>query len=246
MYAIIKCHDAYIQNIHSLEKRPLFEVDNITQHVYDSTNRELSYARQLQSVLRREPDVVIVSEMDDKETARLSTKAAYEKKKIYAGMTASDSFDALDTFLGWVKDRKVAARVLLAITCQRLLRKLCQTCREAYRPDSALLRKANLPVDQIEHFYRPPSQKHFDRKGREIVCPTCQGTGYVGRVGAFELLVIDEKIRSMIAAGANTTQIKAQARKKKMYYIQEEGLLKTMEGITSMNEVLRSLREPGR
>lgn len=242
LYALVRSHDAYIQNIHSLEKRQLFNVDNITQHVYDGTDREVTYARRLQSVLRREPDVVMVGEMDDKETARISTKAAAEGKKIYAGMTATDSFEALDTFLTWVKDRKVAAGALLAVVNQRLLRKLCPTCREAYRPDASLLRKANLPVDKIEHFYRPPTQQIFDKQGREIVCPTCQGTGYVGRIGVFELLVFDDSIRELIKAGANTTQVKAQARKNKMYYFQEEGLLKTMEGTTSMNEVLRCLR----
>ncbi len=246
LYAIVKSHDAYIQNIHSLELRKLFEVENITQHAHDVSNREVSYARQLQSVLRREPDVVLVGEMDDKETAQISTKAAGEGKKIYAGITAGDSFEALDTYLSWVKDRRNAARTLLAVTGQRLLRKLCPTCREAYRPDSTLLRKANLPVDEIEHFYRPPTQKIYDKQGREIVCPTCQGTGYVGRIGVYELLVVDDDLRAMVKAGANTTQIKAQARKNKMYYIQEEGLLKTMEGTTSMNEVLRALRNDRR
>ncbi len=242
LYTLIRNHDAYMQNIHALEKRRLMEIDNITQHTYDPSDREMSYARRLQTVLRREPNVVLVGEMDDRETARLSAKASLEGKKIYAGMTATNSFEALDTFLDWVKDRKGAANALLAITNQRLLRKLCPTCREAYRPDPSLLRKANLPVDSIDHFYRPPTQQIFDKQGREIVCPTCQGTGYGGRIGVFELLVIDDALRGMIKSGANTTQIKAQARKNKMLYFQEEGLRKTIEGTTSMNEILRCLR----
>lgn len=242
MYTLIRTHDAYIQNIHALEKRPLMEVDNITQHTYDPTAPDSTYARRLQTVLRREPDVVLIGEMDDKDTARLGTKAALEGKKIYAGMTAVDSFEALDTFMEWVKDRKAAANALLAIINQRLLRRLCPTCREAYRPDAELLRKANLPVDSIDHFYRPPTQQIFDKQGREIVCPTCQGTGYGGRIGVYELLIVDDALRSMIKSGANTTQIKAQARKNKMLYFQEEGLRKTIEGITSMREILRCLR----
>lgn len=243
LYAIVRSHDAYIQNIHSLEKRRLYEVDNITQHIYDSSGTEGSYAKRLQSVLRREPDVVLVGELDDKETANVMLRTGGSGKKLYAGMTATDAFDALDIFLDWSSESKKASSQLLAITNQRLLRTLCPTCREAYKPDSSLLRKANLPVDKIEHFYRPPTQKIYDKQGREIVCPTCQGTGYAGRVGCFELLVIDDAIRRMIKSGANTTQIKAQARKNKMYYLQEEGLLKAMEGKTSINEVLRSLRE---
>jgi len=244
LYGIVRSHDAYILNIHSLEKRRLYEVDNITQHNFDpSKQQELSYAKQLQSIMRREPDVVLVGELDDKETANVMIKSAGQDKKMYAGMTAADSFDALDTFLGWVKDKKIAANQLQAIMSQRLIRKLCPICREAYKPDKALLRKANLPVEKIEHFYRPPTQKTFDKQGREIVCPTCQGSGYAGRFGAFELLTIDDSIRAMIKSGANTTQIKAQARKNKMYYLQEEGLLKTMDGTTSINEILRGLKD---
>lgn len=246
LYAIIRQHDAYIENIHALEKQRLFEVDNITQHTFDPTNREVSYARQLQSVLRREPDVVMVGEVDNKDTARLVVKASSDGKRVHVGMTAANSFDALETFIHLVGHRGAVARELLAVTSQRLLRQLCGTCREAYRPDAALLRKANLPVDKIDHFYRPPTQKIFDKQGLEIVCPSCQGTGYVGRVGVFELLVIDDSIRKMIKAEANITQIRAQARRNKTYYIQEEGLLKAMDGTTSMNEVLRSMRDNSR
>lgn len=242
MYTIVRSHDAFIQNIHSLEKAKLMDVDNITQHAYDPTDREVSYARRLQTVLRREPDIVMVGEMDDKETARIAAKAALDGKRIYAGMTANDSFQALDTFVGWVKNHKAAANALQAIINQRLLRRLCPTCREAYRPDSSLLRKANLPVDSIDHFYRPPTEQIFDKQGREIVCPTCQGTGYGGRIGVFEILPIDNAVRNLIKTGASTTQIKAQARKNKMLYFQEEGLHKTIEGVTSMNEILRCLR----
>lgn len=242
MYTIVRSHDAFIENIHALEKAKLMNVDNITQHAYDPTDREVSYARRLQTVLRREPDIVMIGEMDDKETARIATKAALDGKRIYAGMTAADSFQALDTFVGWVKNHKAASKALQAIINQRLLRRLCPTCREAYRPDASLLRKANLPVDSIDHFYRPPTEQIFDKQGREIVCPTCQGTGYGGRIGVFEILHIDNAVRNLIKTGASTTQIKAQARKNKMLYFQEEGLHKTIEGVTSMNEILRCLR----
>ena len=114
LYTVIRIHDAYIQNIHSLEKRQLMEVENITQHTYDSSDQQVSYARRLQTVLRREPDVILIGEMDDKDTARLAAKAGRDGKKVYAGATASDSFEALDSFLTWVKDRKVAAESLLA------------------------------------------------------------------------------------------------------------------------------------
>jgi type II secretory ATPase GspE/PulE/Tfp pilus assembly ATPase PilB-like protein len=242
LYGIIGSHDAYIQNIHSLEKQCLLEVDNITQHAFDANKSDVTYARQLQSVLRREPDVVMVGELDDTETAQVCIRSAAEGKKIYAGMTANDSFEALDLLVNLAGSRKAVAKVLKGVTCQRLVRKLCPTCREAYKPDPKLLKKANLPVNEIEHFYRPPTQPIYDKQGREIICPTCQGTGHVGRIGIFEVLVIEPEIAKLIAEGATATQIKQAARKKKMLYMQEEGLLKTMEGVTSINEILRALR----
>ena len=122
------------------------------------------------------------------------------------------------------------------------MRILCTECREAFQPDTATLKKLNLPVDKIEHFFRPPPEPKRDRRGREIPCPNCQSTGYIGRTGVFELLVADPVVSKLLAEGAPINRIKAQCRKNKMYYLQEEGLLKVIDGTTSMNEVLRCLR----
>lgn len=241
-YAILKSHDAYIHNIHALEKRSLLDLDNITQQVYDGANTDVDYARMLQTVLRREPDIVLVADCDDRETAIIASKAAADDRKIYLGMEARDCFDALNKYLKFLEDGKLASEALVGVINQRLVRKLCEDCREAYKPDEATLKKLNLPVEKIERFYRPPSEQQFDKRGREIVCPSCQGTGYSGRLGIYELLVVDDSVRKMIAHGSPLKAIKAQARKNKMYYLQEEGLLKVIDGTTSMNEVLRVLR----
>ena len=113
-----------------------------------------------------------------------------------------------------VDDDATFAKALLGVTNQRLVRVLCSACRQAFKPDERLLKKLNLPVGKIEHFHRPPTEAVLDKKGNEVVCQTCQGTGYVGRVGVFELLLIDDAIKKMIASGAGATQIKAEARKK--------------------------------
>ena len=133
--------------------------------------------------------------------------------------------------------------MLLAITNQRLIRMLCTECREAYKPDEKLLRKANLPVDKIEHFYRTPTNLPTDKRGNPIVCKHCQGTGYYGRTGLFELMMFTDQMRALVRSGTRISEIKAAARKNKMLYLQEEGLIKVIDGITGMNEVLRALRE---
>lgn len=239
-YAVMRHHDAFMQNLHSIEKAPLLELDNITQHKYRN-DPEVSYARQVQTVLRREPDVLMIGECEDRETARLAGQAAAEKK-IYLAVEAGSCVDALARFLALTEDPPLVAKTLLGVVNQRLLRILCTTCRQSYRPDEKLLRKANLPADKIETFYRQPTEPILDKRGREIICQTCQGSGYVGRTGVFELLVADKAIRALIAEGAAMNAVKAQARKNRMHYLQEEGLLKVIDGTTSLNEVLRGLR----
>ena len=241
-YAVIRSHDAYMHNIHALERRAEIELDNITQQVYEGANTDVNYARMLQTVLRREPDIVMVSECEDRETAQLALRAAAEDRKIYMGVHAADSFDALSKLLAFVDDNALIAKAVHGVMNQRLVRILCEQCREAFKPDAATLKKLNLPVDKIERFYRPPAEPKVDRKGKEIACTKCQGSGYTGRTAVFEVLVIDEAVSQLIATGAPMNRIKAQCRKNKMYYLQEEGLLKVIDGTTSMNEILRCLR----
>lgn len=241
-YAILRSHDAYMHNIHTIERRKLLDLDNITQQVYEGTNTDVNFARMLQSILRREPDIVMVGECEDRETAQIATRAAADDRKIYLGMRARDSFDALQKYLVWVEDNKLAAKALRGVMNQRLVRILCDQCREAFKPDEATLKKLNLPVEKIEKFYRPPTEQKLDRKGKPILCLKCQGTGYVGRTGVFELLVVTEEVARLIAESAPIERVKAECRKNKMYYLQEEALLKVIDGTTSMNEVLRCLK----
>lgn len=244
-YAVLRGHDAYMNNIHSLERRPLTELDNISQCKYDGANTDVNYARMLQTVLRKEPDIVMVGECEDHETALISARAASEKRKIYLGITAGDSFDALAKFLKLLNDTQLAAKALVGVVNQRLARTLCTECREAFEPDPATLKKMNLPADKIEHFYRPPTDPEEGRRGKRKVCMNCRGSGYIGRTGIFELLIVDAVVAKLIAEGASINKIKLQCRKNKMYYLQEEGLLKVIDGTTSMNEILRCLRVDG-
>lgn len=240
-YAALRDHDAYIQNIYTIETKPLLKLDNITQQIHKGAQEQVSFARMLQTVLRREPDVVMVSQCEDHETAQIAARAAAEKK-LYVAIKASECADAIARYAALVGDHKLAAASLVGVVSQRLLRVLCPACREAYKPEESLLKKANLPIDKIEHFYRPPSAAIVDKKGREVICQNCQSSRYNGRTGVYQVLVISDALRKLIASGASATQIKAQARAEKMRYLQEEGLLKVMEGVTSMAEVMRGLR----
>ncbi|HOA74370.1 MAG TPA: ATPase, T2SS/T4P/T4SS family [Phycisphaerae bacterium] len=244
LYAALRCHDAFMENLLTLEQQPLMELENITQYRYDSTKHEGSYARQLQTVLRREPDVVMVSDCLDRETAHLAVTAARGGKRIYMGVQAKDSFDALKRVLSLAGDTDGVAEALRGILSQRLLRKLCVACRIAYKPDPQLLKKANLPIDKIEHFYRTPRPEEcVDEKGNPKICPNCQGSGYFGRTGIFEIMTVNDAVREQIKAGQPVNSIRAAARKAGMLYLQEIGMQKVIEGTTSVNEMLRVIRD---
>ncbi len=243
LYAALRNHDAFMQNLLTLERQPLMDLENITQNIYDSTKHEASYARQLQTVLRREPDVVMISDCPDRETAHLAAKAACDGKKIYMGIQARDTFDALKKLVSLAGDLDAVAKALVMLTSQRLVRKLCIACRQPYKPDLNLLKKANLPADKIDHFFRPPPGGLVDPKGNPILCTNCQGSGYFGRTGVFELLGVDDGLRDLIAKGQPVSAIRAMARKNGMLYLQEIGLQKVMDGVTSMTELLRVMRE---
>ena len=122
-----------------------------------------------------------------------------------------------------------------ATLSQRLVRVLCETCKEPYKPKPEFLEKANLPAEKVDVFYKPPENP-------EQICPSCGGTGYMGRTGVFELLVVSEPMRDLIRESASPTAIKAEARKAGMIYLQEDGLRQVIQGKTSIKELMRVVK----
>ena len=245
LYAILRSHDAFMQNIHTLEIAKSMELENITQHVFDGRDSTATFGKRFRSLLRTEPDVALAGDTTDAETMAYSAAAGRQNKKVYLGMTVNDTFGALRRYLQGVGDNPLAASSLIAVTSQRLVRILCAECRRAYRPDPERLKKANLPTRENRPFYRPPNPNEIevDKHGTQLLCPVCQGTGYLGRTGVFEMLVMDDNLRAHIAKGSTVQTIKAEARKAGMLYLQEVAIHKVYDGISSMNEVLRVTKE---
>ena len=240
-YAIIRSHDAFMQNLHTLERNPLLELDNITQNKYAGGNSGVSYARRLQSVLRREPDVILVGECDDRETAQLACRAAATDRKVYLAFEGKGAFEVLERFRQMVDDQSLVGKALRGVINQRLVRLLCPACRQGFKPDERLLKKLNLPAGDVE-FHRPPTEPVLDRKGHEIICQTCQGTGYVGQTGVFEIMVAEDAVRKLLAKGAPIDRIRDHCRQARMHDLRRAGLQKVYDGVTSLDEILRGLR----
>lgn len=235
LYSLIRAQDAYMKQLVTLEMHPAIQLENITQTTYDVSSR---LAEALGPAVRRDPDVLLVDQCPDRACAELILEAA-SHKTVLLGMAAEDSFTALANWVKLCGDAAAATQPLNGVACQVLLRKLCQGCREAYTPDPQMLARANLPAKDIDKFYRPPSGDQVDDKGQPIICGSCHGSGYFERIGAFELLVLNEEIRQLIVRGGSVRDIKSACRKNKMLYLQEQALKHVIEGITSIQEVLR-------
>ena len=239
LYGVISKHDGYTENLHSLENEALCDLDNVTQHTEEDAREGAGGGRRLQTVILGDPDVVAVGFCDDPEIARVSTEAVLNGKKLYVAMDSPSAFNALQSWIEMVGDNGRVAQTLKMVVNQRLVRKLCTTCRQAYAPDAGLLKKLNLPADKIKHFYRPPTDVEYDKSGNAILCEHCQGTGYYGRTAVYETLEISDSIRALIAENKPFNMIRAQSRKEKMLFLQEQAIRKVIEGETSIQEVLR-------
>lgn len=239
VYSVVRTHDAFLNNIQTVEFRKEYTLDNVTQHVFKPAE-DKTFAKELQRIVRTDPDMIVVPEFRDADAAPIACHAADHKQKVYVALAGDDCYDALKTWLTMVNDKALLASSLLAVFNQRLVRKLCNECKQAYKPPPAQLQKANLPQDKV--FYRPPDQQ-FDKHGNPIVCQNCHGTGYVGRTAIFEILLIDDGLRDVIKRGGTVADIKSYDAKRGAGGLQQQALSKVLDGTTSIQEVIRVTRK---
>lgn len=248
MYALLRNHDAFLNSINTIEKQPSGPLLNVTQTVYTLTDTgTTTYAKRLQTLVRMGLNVVGVGECEDAETAKIASAAANDGKIVYVVMEADSVLQALGKWLKMVDDRKLVAQTLLGISNQRLFRKLCETCKQGYAPNKELLKKFNLPAEKAKVLYRP-GKEVYDKRGKPSTCGTCQGTGFVGRTGVFEVIFFDDELRKALRTVKQLPELGMQFRRAKMLYLQEQALRKAIAGTTAINEVLRVLapaKKPG-
>jgi general secretion pathway protein E len=177
----------------------------------------------------------MIGEIRDQETATIACQAATTGHMVFSTVHANDTVTALFRLLDLGVEPYMIASALTAVLGQRLVRVLCEACKVPYKPKPEFLKKANLPADKVNVFYRRPTEP-------PQICPRCDGTGYLGRTGIFELLVISEAVRDLIRENPSINAIKAEARKNGMIYLQEDGLRQVIRGKTSIDELLRVVK----
>ncbi len=239
LYALLRNHDAFINSINTLEKRPSADLPNITQNVFAlSDTGTTSYAKKLQEIVRMGPDIVGVADCQDVETAQSACKAAQDGKVIYVALKADSVVQATAKWIKLVGNRNLAAGPLIGISNQRMLRILCDECKQAYAPNKEMLRKFSITADRVKAFYRA-GKVIIGKRGKEVTCDKCQGTGYVGRTGVFEIIIINDQLRKTIIQSKSLTEIDSKFRATKMLYLQEQALRKVINGTTAINEMIR-------
>lgn len=240
-YSLLRNHDAFMNSINTIEKAPSSKLLNITQEVYSpSDSGTTTYGKKLEEIIRMGPDIVGVANCEDSETARAACAGAKDGKLVYVQLEADSVIQALGKWLKLVGDRGLATDALLGISNQRLLRKLCQECRQAYAPNKEVFRKFNINAEKTKALYRA-GKVIYDKHGKPSDCEGCQGTGYVGRMAVFETIIINKELRKVVRHAKSLPEIGTYFRRAKMLYVQEQALRRVVGGITAIDEMIRVL-----
>jgi general secretion pathway protein E len=194
---------------------------------------DLSFAQGLRSILRQDPDVIMVGEIRDSETAKIAVQAALTGHLVFSTLHTNDAAGALARLVEMGVEPFLAASALVGVLAQRLVRTICPHCRVSYIPDKQLLTEL---FDGAE----VPSQAVFYR-GRG--CSHCMKVGYLGRTGLYELLEVTDPIRQLVTGNADAATIRQKALAMGMRPLREAGLAKVLAGQTTVEEVLRVTQE---
>lgn len=224
------------------------EIINVTQHLIKSSSGETPYER-LYQMLLKQPDVFVLPKLYDDEVVKtLLDQVTKQGKHVVTKLVANDAVDALIQVLN--ENRANAKELLMSITGvlnQRLVRRLCDTCRQPFAPSPQLLQKLGIPPGRVNRLFQPyilpPPDKRVDDKGNPIIpCPKCGGRGYLGRMAIFELLKVDDNMRKAVLKYIKQPDAIRQFAKQNGHLgFQEEGILAVVLGTTSLQELQRVL-----
>ncbi|MEM8757271.1 MAG: ATPase, T2SS/T4P/T4SS family [Planctomycetota bacterium] len=240
IYAMIGQHDPYTKIVQTVETDVQASLEGANQNVYDPTG-DGEYSTLVRSILRRDPDFVLVADLPDASTAQEAVGGDLKRSRVYVGLRAENAMHALQGFVKLHGSTKDVGGVVKGVVAQKLCRRLCQNCRVPYQPQPELLKKLGLPADRVKQLYKKGGQVLI--KNKPEVCPVCGGSGYFGQIALFEIYPIGDAERDLIAAG-DWNGVKAELRKRKLPTIQQSGLRRAVEGLTSLEEVTRVTSPP--
>lgn len=215
-------------NIITIEDPVEYQINGINQ-IQVNQKIGLTFARGLRSIVRQDPDVILIGEIRDQETAEIAVQSALTGHLVFSTLHTNDSASAITRLVDIGVEPFLISSSVIAVVAQRLVRVLCPHCKEIYTPDEEALKSINASPSQFE------GKVIYRRKG----CAECLNTGYSGRVGIFEIMVLDENIKKMILTTHDSGQIESTAIRQGMTTLRDDGIRKILEGVTSIAEVLR-------
>lgn len=229
LYAALSCVDASVTNVMTVEDPVEYDLDGISQ-TQVNPRIEMDFARALRAILRQDPDVIMIGEIRDLETAQIAVQSSLTGHLVLATLHTNDTASSITRLTDMGVEPFLLSSSLIGVLAQRLVRRLCPSCKEAYTPDAnelAVLAKAGRPAQ----LYRP--------KG----CAACGNIGYRGRTGIYELLIVDDGLRRMVHARDSDQQLREYAQRNGMLNLRDDGLRWVVSGDTSLEEVIRVTRD---
>lgn len=241
LYAFLKHVRSQKIKIITIEDPVEYHLDGITQTQVD-TNKNYHFANGLAALLRQDPDVIMVGEIRDLETAQTALHAALTGHLVFSTLHTNNAPATIPRLIDLGVKPNIIAPAINVAMAQRLVRRLCEQCKikkEAAPEETALIKKA---IDSMPQPYRPetlPDNFIIFESNEKSSCSSCGGRGWKGRIGVFEVFRIDDEIEKLILREPSEAMIRSEAVKQGMLTLHEDGILKVLQGITSLEELKR-------
>ncbi|MEY4744377.1 MAG: hypothetical protein RL272_322, partial [Candidatus Parcubacteria bacterium] len=238
MYAVLKILNTRDVNIATIEDPIEYAIEGINQ-IQANTKTGLTFASGLRSIVRQDPDIIMVGEIRDEETAGIAVNAAMTGHLVLSTLHTNDAATTLPRFRDMKIEPFLIASTVNVIIAQRLARRICARCIVSYDANHGELVAQGIPEDVIAKLQASSAKKDVLRLYHGKGCDRCNHTGYLGRVGVYELLEVDDAIRELIMKGADANTIAKKAVENGMTTMFEDGLEKVNAGLTTIDEVVR-------
>jgi general secretion pathway protein E len=228
LYAVLSSINKPDINIITIEDPIEYQIKGISQ-IQVNPKIDLTFAKGLRSIVRQDPDVILVGEIRDRETADIAVQSALTGHLVFSTLHTNDSGSAITRLVDIGVEPFLISSSVLAVAAQRLVRVLCNDCKAHYKPNEIYLKSIGVS----------PNHFNSDNVFKAVGCDKCVNTGYRGRIGIFEIMVMTERLKNLILKSFDANRIKTEARQDKMITLRQDGLKKVLDGVTTIEEVLR-------
>jgi len=232
LYATLNIVTGVDRHIVTVEDPVEYRLPGVNQ-IQVNPKAGLTFASALRSILRADPDIILIGEIRDRETATLAVESALTDHLVLSSLHTNDAASAITRLIEMQVETFLVGSAIECVVAQRLARRLCQTCRQAYAPEESEL---------IEAGYREPRIPDLGVFFRPSGCQSCSNTGYRGRIGLYEVMPMTEEIERLTVDRASSETVKRVAVDQGMYTLRDDGLQKAASGLTSIEEIARAVK----